>query len=292
MASAIFGGMLWLGAPLSPWPFGFASIEHLLLFMLLVGAPLGMLLHGRLVEPGSAKSSPKLAQLLQPFAAVMVLASFALPKGPTAGALIGLWGVTAAVFAATGSLRSGLNVGAAQIFILVGAVWLIFTRLGVHPAGISDERVLLGALHFQFSGFAMQLVAAATLRKASQRWIRVGLVAGIPVIAAGNLAALPPLRLFGAFTVIAATLGLATVLISFRTIPLRLAGVSLFVAMTVALVYAAGRMMGLVTLDGPHMAMTHGLINALGFTLFGILGHLKKQCPMLEVQSKESAEMH
>ncbi|MBK7865347.1 MAG: YndJ family transporter [Archangiaceae bacterium] len=280
LASAAWGAALWLGAPLmGSWPSGFGSIEHLLCFMPLVGAPLGLLLHARLVEPGSAMRAPRPAQLLQPFAAMAVLASFALAQGPAAAAFAGLWVATGLTFAITGSFRSGLNVAAAQIFMPIAGLWLIVSRLGVQPAGLTDERVLLAALHFQFSGFGLQLVAAATLTRASQRWLRIALAAGLPLIAVGNMAALPPLRTLGVFTVIVAAMVLATVLmVSSRAMVLKLAGLSLFAAMAVALVYAVGKIAGVPLLDPSTMAATHGMLNALGFTTLGLVGHLRERC--------------
>ena len=127
----------------------------------------------------------------------------------------------------------------------------------------------------------MQLVAAATLKKASQLAIRIGLVAGIPLIAAGNIADVALLRGFGIGTVIVSTLALGTVLVATsRTAALKIAGFSMLAAMSVALVYAVGQFTHVAILDVSRMAMTHGLLNALGFTLFGLVGHLRRACPV------------
>lgn len=101
------------------------------------------------------------------------------------------------------------------------------------------------------------------------------------MIAIGNMAALPPVRALGVFTVSVGAMVLAAELIrSHPSVVLKIAGVSLFAAMSLALIYGIGRLVGVEVLTVSQMAVTHGLLNAVGFTLFGIIGHLRHSCDL------------
>ena len=203
------GALLWglppAGTPLTP-----GSLEHLFLVFPLVIAPLGLWLASVLLDERGALALLvyPLARRLQPFAAALVLASFGLPKGALAGALTAGWlivavgislgGARTAAQIAVGN-RMRLNMVAAHVFLPIGAVWLLLSRLGIAPRGLSAQTVLLATLHFHFSGFALQILIVATGRVLDgasayarlHRMVAVLAVLGIPLIAAGNLAHAP-----------------------------------------------------------------------------------------------------
>jgi hypothetical protein len=57
------------------------------------------------------------------------------------------------------------NLMAAHVFLPIGAVWLWLSRLGVGPGHFAPLTVFLAAVHFHFSGFALQVLIAATARR-------------------------------------------------------------------------------------------------------------------------------
>jgi hypothetical protein len=50
---------------------------------------------------------------------------------------------------------------------------------------------------------------------------------------------------------------------------------SITAGMVIAGVYSVGELAGRAWIGIPRMVAIHGLLNALGFTLFGLLGHLR-----------------
>jgi len=219
VTSAVVGTVLWLVAPFVPVasPPSFGSIEHVFVFMPLVTAPLALFLLAVLLESGdhSRVGFHRSARRAQPVAAAMVLASFVLPNGTLAGALAAGWLVVAAMIAVGGARRAahvpgrhGANVSllAAHVFLPIGAVWLLLSRLGIAPRDLTALTVFLATLHFHYSGFTLQvLIAAAGLQlpdrrswlSALHRTLAIGAAAGIPMIAAGNIGHSSVLKFLG-----------------------------------------------------------------------------------------------
>ena len=306
MSSAL-GSLLWLAAPLVPVDSAptFASIEHVFVFMPLVAAPLAILLLSTLLDAASAtKSVPyAVARRIQPVAAAMVLASFFLPKGALAGGLTAGW-LVMTILLAVGGLRrlqlqadshlTNVNLLAAHLFLPVGAAWLLLSRLGLGPRNFAPLTVFLAALHFHFSGFTLQILIAATGRKlrespsrfgAVHRCLAIGAIAGIPLIAAGNIAALPALKFTGVAFMVLSTIALAATsaavgLNASARAPRQLllvSAVSVAAGMVLAGFYGVGELTGAGWIGIPRMVAIHGLLNALGFTLCGLFGHLLLQ---------------
>lgn len=297
------GAILWLVAPFVPVgsPPSFGSIEHVFVFMPLVAAPLALLLLSVLLESrvDSSASFHRSARRAQPVAAAMVLASFFLPNGTLAGALAAGWLVVAAMIAIGGARRAahvpgrhGANVSllAAHVFLPIGAVWLLLSRLGVAPRDLTALTVFLATVHFHFSGFTLQVLIAATGLQLSDRrsWasvlhraLAIGAAAGIPIIAAGNIAHSPVLKFLGVSAMVASTIALAITSTAVAwNVPgrarlmLLVSAASITAGMVLASVYGVGELTSRAWIGIPRMVVIHGVLNALGFTLFGLLGHL------------------
>ena len=298
--SAAFGGLLWLAAPrLATTLPAFGSIEHLFLLLPLVLAPLGLVLLFRLIGTDGVRAPPLVLVYLQPIAGASLLVSFGLPPGTLAAALAGSWwvGTLVALVSGLGRLRARFgaqppapNLVAALLFLPVGATWLVLSRLGAGPRSFTPLTVFLAALHFHFSGFTLQVLIAATgrgleaswsLRRLLHRCVTWGAVAGLPLIAAGNIGAAPLVKFSGVACLVVSALGLS---ITAFSVGLRAAPVARFLScvsaasiaggMLLAGAYGVGELVGAPWLDIPRMVMTHGWLNAVGFTLCGLLGHL------------------
>ena len=306
--SAGLGAGAWLAAPWLPMgsPPSFGSIEHVFVFLPLVAVPLALVLMSTLLE-----HQQSWALGVQPVAAAMVLASFFVPKGALAGGLAAGWlvmAITGAIGGVRRAARVSMSLLAAQVFLVVGAVWLLLSRLGVGPRSFAPLTVLLAAVHFHFSGFTLQILIAATGRRlqgsaarlgALHRLVAIGAIAGIPLIAAGNALPSGALKLAGVTAMVLSTIALAALstVIAFESRSPMAGGLllvsagSIAVAMLVAGVYGVGELLGTGWIGIARMVKVHGLLNALGFTLCGLSGHLrilsgtKELCPARRVEA-------
>jgi hypothetical protein len=116
-----------------------------------------------------------------------------------------------------------------------------------------------------------------------QRALVISAAVGIPTIAAGNIAHSTGLKFLGVSAMVASTLALAiTTTALARTVRDRAARLMLLVSaaaitagMVLAGAYGVGELTGRAWIGIPPMVAIHGLLNALGFTLFGLIGHLR-----------------
>lgn len=214
-----------------------------------------------------------------------------IDRGAVAAALVAPWMLAAGVgaFAAARWWRAhGARVRqviwpAAAAYLVVGAVWLFADRLDLAPGGFAAPFVQLTAVHFHYAGFA-----SAVLVGCAWRWCpssrtaatAAGLTVAGPPVVAGGFASLGLLQIAGAVLL---TLGLW--LLAWVTVRHvapqvnRIAGsllvgssLAVLVPMGLAVQWAVGTNYGTPALSIPHMALTHGITNALGFTLLGVTG--------------------
>jgi len=299
--AAVAGAAAWLATPL---PAGSRlpawSIEHLLLLFPLVAAPLALAVVAALRhEAGAATSgSLELARRLQPIAAALLVLSFVSPTGRGAGALALPWLGVAVASAGSGvsdavRRRSALPAAlvAAPLFLAVGAVWLVLARLGAGPRSYSPAMVSLAAAHFHFVGFATQVLAAATQRRLAAsprlralcRAASAAALAGLPLLAAGKALALPLARIAGVGAVAVALLALSVTTTSVALAARRASTRALLVASAVsgaaavglAAGYGAGELAGREWIGLGTMTAAHGALMALGFTVCGLVAHLR-----------------
>lgn len=259
-------------------------IPALLALGLLVVVPLGLRLHP------DGGNRPALAAVV---AGVPAAVSLWLQQGALAAALavpVVLVGVTAALLAARSWLlrRPGLlDVVwvAAPAYLVVGEIWLVADRLAVEPAGVTPPFVILTAVHFHYAGFAATLLAALAWRCARARSPRAAATAIVlltvapPVVAAGFTLA-GALQIVGAVLLTAGIVALSVVML--RVIVgaaqglarplLTVSAVAPLLPMVLAVQWAVGWNLGTPALSIPQMAATHGLVNAVGFVLLGLVG--------------------
>jgi hypothetical protein len=275
-------------------------IELLFLFGPLVIVPLGMELGRARAGFGIASRLEETGQTLQPIGAVLAMVAMWLMPGKWAGLAAMGWMVVCGLMAAGGVMEVGQMVAdksvratqfassIGRIDLAVGGAWLLASRLGWRPMGIQEPIGLLTAVHFHFAGFATAMIASSTLRSAEprgeQRWLRrvVVLVVLLPFVVAAGFVVSPALKVIAAaaFSLSVAVLagfvwncaghaqdGTARVF-------LRIASASVAVAMMLSTVYAVSDFLRSDFLTIPRMASTHGVLNAVGFCLCGLLGWL------------------
>jgi len=186
----------------------------------------------------------------------------------------------------TGSSTSRFAVALAQLDLIVGGAWFVASRLGMHPMEIQEPIGLLTAVHFHFAGFATAMIAAATLRFAQNgRWERslrvlAPIVVIMPYVVAVGFVTSPTVKMGAGVLFSISVAGFAVVLrfCAQRTdktaarVLLQVAAVTVFAGMVLASVYAIADLRGSDLLPIPQMARTHGILNAVGFCMCGLLG--------------------
>jgi hypothetical protein len=229
---------------------------------------------------------------------VMAVASFFLPTGMAAAALTLPWLVLTILMALSGLLRflprrlfdpAEISISFALIYVAVAGGNLVTSRLGAEPLGFGDTIILLTAVHFHYAGFAAPLLAGLLGRRLATtspglHYAVVAavavLVAGIPLVGLG-ITFSPPLALVGAISMslgllIVAVLQIGWIVLRSGPILTRLllflSSLSVLAGMSLACTYAYSIVARRLIIDIPYMARTHGMVNALGFTLCGLLG--------------------
>jgi hypothetical protein len=179
----------------------------------------------------------------------------------------------------------------ARIDLAVGGAWLVASRLGWRPMGIQEPIGLLTAVHFHFAGFATAMIAGSTLQFAEARlaghdgllrWLRrvVVLVLGMPFVVAAGFVISPGLKMVAAMVfsasvaVLAGFVWMCAARVEVATARgfLRAAAGAVFVGMALSGTYAVADFVKSELLPIPRMASTHGVLNAVGFCLLGLLG--------------------
>lgn len=302
LLSSLFGALLWLILWLHPLLGGgdMGLISRLLLLAILVLVPMALVL---LAEPHRAGGFPIAHQatvIAYPVAAALVVVSFLLPAGNLAALLASAWLLLTAVVAIdslTRLLERGvarieeLCVQAGQVYLLVGGIWLVLSRLGANPHGFGDMTVLLTAAHFHYAGFLAPIYAGLVgraWRSASSRWtvtfdpLVPGIVFG-PALVGLGITFSPVVELFGAMLLVASLAGLSLFVLACvvrhgarqaASILLSVSVISLAVAMGLAATYSFGRYTSVSLLTIPQMIWLHGILNGFGFGLCGMVAWL------------------
>ena len=305
--SAVLGGILWLVLlfPLPGWlnlPVESNGetwlIERLLILSVLLFVPLALSLAPPFqnYSPGAAF---RIAGLLQPAGAVLVVISFCLRTGFLAAALTTVWILTTFFITLSGLDRlwqrwksnhsifplEELCIDAGLAYVVVGSGWLFLSRLGLNPMNFSDTIVLLTAVHFHYAGFAAPILTGLAGRKIQTgiarkvyRVAATGIIAGPPLVAAG-ITLSRSVEVFSAITLalslfVLAMLTMFVLAPAMKPVPrllLILSSMSVIVTMMFACLYAFGRFAGVETVNIPLMAQIHGISNAFGFVLCGLL---------------------
>lgn len=256
----------------------------------LVVVPLGL----TLLAPALGSAAQRLP-LLALLPGALASLSLVLEPGITAAGLAVPWLLFAAATAllalralwTTRTLDALGRLGATGGLVM-GAGWLVIDRLGA-TEWYGETITRLTAVHFHYAGFAAALIATFVWRTAHRKAPRAALlmlllVLGGPWITALGFTVHPIFQTIGA-AVVATGLVLAALLTLRHAAPvaraagaaaaallLTLSSVAVLAPMLLAVQWAVGVNYGTPTLSLDVMALTHGLLNALGFSLLGLLG--------------------
>jgi uncharacterized membrane protein len=232
-------------------------------------------------------------------AGAVAAGSLLLDEGAVAAALAIPWLVTMVALALRHALPLDVRAwvrDAPEIlpfaYAVVGAGWLLVSRYGGRPLDFGDTIVELTAIHFHYAGLVAPLVVLSL-----RRWLRhegrsdaaatAGLIAVLvatPLTAAGitfepALGAAGAAAFAGGLTT-ASLLTLRWVLPQARgasRVLLAISSLSVIASMALAVAYAFGQWLGTPSPSLRVMANTHGVLNAGGFALAGVLGWSREQ---------------
>lgn len=298
---ALVGALAWIGFVLMrvPGASDAAWAHALLLLAALVVVPLALELFRDGDEPAkSARWFGWLERLQLPAALALLIACWLAP-GPSAMAAALPWAALTGIMAwigiqrvQAGGLRrdlDGLCRDAALIFALIGGLWTLADRSGFRPIGFDPAIVTLTAVHFHYAGLLLPLMAGLAQRelfffRLAAR-AAVGVVLGVPAVAVGitttQLGVGPSIEAAAGCGLALAGMVVGILHVRLATDSrqplatralLAVAGVSLFVGMVLAALYAMRAFVApLPWLGVPQMRMLHGSINAVGFGLCGVL---------------------
>jgi hypothetical protein len=224
--------------------------------------------------------------------AALTTGSFFLKNGPSAGALVIPWLIVTAALALDGLqrlIRTRLQsfvefcFAFGEGYALVGALWLMASRLGMQPVGFHEPIILLTAVHFHYAGLmAATLAGLAASSMRSSTLLRIALSSAVVGPGLLGLAFLisPKLKLgavglivFGEFAIAFANfrIGLA----ESRGIGGRmlLVGSACVVfGMALAGIWAVGEYPLHAFVNLVQMARYHGVLNSVGFGLCSLVG--------------------
>ncbi len=296
--AALVGAIVWLGwsvvTATFPLEASWATALLLLAAWVLIPLCLGVLFKS--VPPSDLDWSGRIAMHLYLPAACALGVSCSLPVGIGAAISALPWLGFTGLVAWTGGCQlyrrgliplSALCVDAGLVFLAVGGGWTLLSRFGARPLAFSPEIVELTAVHFHYAGFVLPILTGLSARAIGgvvASIAAVGVMAGVPLVAVGITATQLGfgLLLEGVAAVITAFAGLLTAGLQWRLAsrpeqpaPARwlwaLSAVALVVGMSLAALYGLRAYWPMPWLNIPWMRAVHGSVNALGFSLAGIV---------------------
>jgi hypothetical protein len=291
--SILMGAAVWLALALASFAPGvhLGIIELLFLLGPWIVVPLGADL---VCGAGKSKSAAVRDGVL--FAAALLTSvSFFLDNRTAAACFASSWLLVCAGFAGDGVQRLASRgtrsftqfcFAAGEGYLLVAGAWLVASRAGLQLLAFREPIVLLTAVHFHFAGFGSAVLAGLVDAVfVGNRWrpeLRAALLAVVLGPAVLGLAFLlgPKVKLVAALLIALGQFGLASGMVragiaaknaSGRWL-LFVAGGSVVAGMILAVVWAIGEYPLQAFVNIRQMAEFHGVLNAIGFVVSGLLG--------------------
>jgi YndJ-like protein len=228
-------------------------------------------------------------------AASLTTVSFFLNNRIVAACFAGAWLLVCAGFALDGLRRFARSRGKSfsqfcfavgEGYLLVAGIWLVASRMGIAFMGFHEPIVLLTGVHFHFAGFASAVLAGLTYERLREGrgagFLRVALIAVVCGPGILGLAFLfgPKVKLIAAVLIAVGQIGLAAGMIQVGLLAkgrsgrwlFFIAGGSVAAGMALAAVWAIGEYPLQAFVNIRQMAQFHGVLNAVGFAVCGLLG--------------------
>ena len=294
---AAIGSVVWMALLAGVYFNQFRLSIFDLLFLLApwVAVPLALsLVPATSASRSSALNVSIIKYLLSPGAALVTL-SFFLREVRLAGALIAMWLLVALALALDGLQRlvksrmkslPDFSFAVGEGYALVGALWLLASRLGLQPVSFREPIVLLTAIHFNYAGLMASVLAGLVASRLgpglASVYLRIALscaVIGPGLLGLAFLAG-PKWKLAAVGLMVIGECGVA--LGTFRIGlsdagaiggRLLLAGSAcVIVGMALAGIWAVGEYPLHAFVNLEQMARYHGVLNSVGFGLCSLAG--------------------
>jgi hypothetical protein len=266
-------------------------IEVLFLLGPWVVVPLG----ANLLGGARASKNSAVRDLALIAAAALTTVSFFLDNRTAAAWFASAWLLVCAVFAGDGLRRFWIAgtksfaqfcFAVGEGYLLVAGMWLVASRAGVQLLAFHEPIVLLTAVHFHFAGFASAVLAGLTDEAFAgfrgRRFLRAALLSVVLGPGLLGLAFLlgPKVKLAGALLIALGQLGLAGGMVRIGIVArnsigrwlLFVASASVSAGMILAAVWAVGEYPLQAFVNIRQMAELHGVLNAVGFVVCGLVG--------------------
>lgn len=224
--------------------------------------------------------------------AILATTSFFLRDGRTAGALTVLWlfaGISLALDGLMRVIRTRLQsfhefcFAIGEGYALVGALWLLASRMGLRPFGFHEPIVLLTAVHFHYAGLMAAVLAglvASSMR--TPPFLRIALFCAVlgPGLLGLAFLAGPRLKLAAVVLMVVGECGIAvgTFRIGLSDAArtggrlLLVGSTCVILGMALAGIWGIGEYPLHAFVNLEQMARYHGVLNSLGFGLCSLVG--------------------
>jgi len=291
--SILIGAAAWLALVVA----SFAPRVHLGIIevLFLLGPWMVVPLGADLVRGAAVSKSSGVRDWALIAAALLTTVSFFLDNRTAAAWFASAWLLVCAGFAGDGLrrfLKSGTKsfmqfcFAAGEGYLLVAGVWLVASRAGLQLLAFREPIVLLTAVHFHFAGFASAVFAGLTHERFRESKWKAALQPALLAVVCGpailGLAFMlgPKVKVVAALLIASGQLGLAGGMVRAGMAAknsggrwlLFVAGASVAAGMILAAVWAIGEYPLQAFVNIQQMAEFHGVLNAVGFVVCGLLG--------------------
>jgi len=295
--TAIAGIAIWLVllAGMLSGNFRLNIFELLFLLAPWVAVPLTLSLVSTTEGSGLSRICSAIVRSLIFPGAALVTASFFLSQGWPAGLLVCLWLLVAAALALDGLDRLiGTRLKSfpefcfaiGEGYALVGALWLLASRLGLQPVSFREPIVLLTAVHFHYAGLMAAILAGLVASRlgATRTLLPLRAALSCAVLGPGLLGlaflAGPKLKLAAVGLMVIGECGIAlgTFRIGLNAAQsvggrfLLVGSACVICGMALAGIWAVGEYPLHAFVNLEQMARYHGILNSLGFGLCSLVG--------------------
>jgi len=208
--------------------------------------------------------------------------------GAAAVALAAPWLALAAGTAVVAAIRrvrstepwtiDDVSAPVALAYLAGAAGSLVASRAGFTFRHLAEPIVQLTAIHYSYAGFVAPVLARQLRRHVGASAASTGTLAlflvAPPIVATGFVTRAAVFQVGGAVLLLVATWTMAAItLIRAPHHPLLVASsLAVLAPMVLAVSWASAQFWDVPALGIPDMARTHGTLNALGFSLCGVLG--------------------
>jgi hypothetical protein len=302
--AAILGLVMWVAIAAGFW-IGWVQlsmVEFLFLLAPLITVPLAISLIPSLNDSERSAGRKGGFSWIMLGAAALATISLFQPAGPKAATIASVWFLVCGWLAVEGLRRflryktksfSQFCFAVGEAYLIVGGTWLVISRLGLQPLGFQEPIVLLTAVHFHFAGFLSAVLAGLTYERLREsRWAQplraalAGAVIGPGLLGLAFLVG-PKLKLAAVMLIVAGQFGLAAGTIRVAVGMEHLAGRTMLffssgcvlAGMVLAATWAMGEYPLHPFVDLARMEKYHGVLNAVGFGVCGLLGWTNAVAP-------------